>query len=97
MIRITVELISAVSDDRSRLLGMAEISNEGPIGPGSRICKYNVRLSKTLPGREDEVWKRGTPLMVFDEANIDRFDSVHRGVWDLLYLALKAIIGTRNP
>jgi len=83
MIRVTVELISAISPDRNRVLGIAEIANES----GDELhADYSVRLSKWAP-KTGETWKRG---------EVRGFDKVHRGAWDLLYLALRACVGDRN-
>lgn len=98
MIRITVHLVSAIDPSRDRLLGIAEIANEGPVGQEPRFCRYSVRLSKWAPS-ETQTWKRG-PLVLADgealEGMVERFDRQQRGPWDLLYLALKAVIGKRN-
>ena len=98
MIRITVSLVSAIDPSRDRLLGIAEIANEGALDPSGRFCRYDVRLSKWAP-REAQTWKR-SPLILSGtetlEGMVDRFDREQRGPWDLLYLALKAVVGRRN-
>lgn len=103
MIRVTVELISAIDPSRSRVLGRAEIANEGPAGPGSapdpRFCQYHVRLSKWAP-KDDQTWKQTSLVLTGTEtveAIVERFDREQRGPWDLIYLALKACVGRRNP
>lgn len=85
MIRITVQLVSAIHPDRSRLLGIAEISNDG--GGTLEVSNYDVRLSKWAP-KEKQTWKRG---------KVTGFDRKRRGVWDLFYIALRNILGDRNP
>lgn len=83
MIRVTVELISAVDESRSRVLGIAEIAN---VGGDAERGDYDVRLSKWAP-KTAQTWKKGT---------VTGFDRVNRGAWDLLFLALRACVGTRN-
>ena len=103
MIRVTVELISARHPSRNQLLGIAEICNDVALtretdglfgaydvrlqGPEEPLEDFTVRLSKWAP-KETETWKRGKVL---------RFNRRTRGAWDLLYLALKSIVGGRNP
>ena len=85
MIRITVELISANGAERDRVLGVAEIANEGT---GTReVANYRVSLSKWAP-KQGETWKRG---------EVRGFPRLRLGVWDLLYCALREIVGGRNP
>lgn len=97
MIRVTVELISAQDPSRDRLLGIAEIANEGPSARTPRFCKYSVRLSKWAP-KEKQTWARGTILLDADAETglVESFDRNSRGAWDLLYLALRVVVGTRN-
>lgn len=96
MIRVTVELVSARDSSRDRLLGVAHIC---------RLDRgvYHGRLSKWAP-KTSEQWKAGRVGIPDDhldqgvlEGTIVGFDDVHRGAWDLLFLALRAIVGARNP
>ena len=82
MIRVTVELVSAIDPSRSRLLGIAEIANDvkttaetgGLFGsynvrvadPEAPLEDFIVRLSKWAP-KERETWKRGR-VEKFDQA-----------------------------
>ncbi len=88
MIRVTVELVSAISPDRSKVLGVAEITNDGELSnqTGGNKGGYDIRLSKWAP-KLKETWKRG---------RVENFDRQKRGSWDLLYLALRNIVGYRN-
>jgi len=100
MIRITVELCSARGREHDKLLGVGIISNKGTSVDG-RWGVYDVTLSKMAP-RTREDWKTGTvglDLNTFEtyDGEVDRFDRVTRGPWDLLFLALRAIVGARNP
>jgi hypothetical protein len=89
MIRVTVELVSAIDPKRSRILGIAEIANDGETSSrtAGAFGSYKVRLSKWSP-RTNETWRSG---------RVQHFDRRGRGAWDLLYLALKAVVGERNP
>lgn len=84
MIRVTVELISAISPSRNRILGQAVIANDqtGTSDSGN----YGAKFSKWAP-KLNEVWKT---------ARVCRFNRRTRGAWDLLYLALKDAVGSRN-
>lgn len=89
MIRVTVELVSAISPERSKILGIAEIGNDGQTSllSDGRKGSYGVRLSKMAP-KQGQLWKQG---------RVEGFDRQRRGAWDLLYLALRACVGGRNP
>lgn len=89
MIRVTVELVSAVSPKRNKVLGVAYLTNDLKTSVASRgaLGAYDVKLSKWAP-KEKEIWKEG---------RVDNFDRKKRGGWDLLYLALRNIVGRRNP
>ena len=106
MIRVTLELVSARGEARDRLLGVAYLANTGKSGsPRGLGFDYTVWLSKTIPGRTDEAWKTGRAAITADDAALINedpaglvlgFDNVRRGAWDLLYLALQAVVGPRN-
>ena len=82
MIRVTVELVSAVAPSRDIILGIAEICNDGT---GDKDTgNYKVTLSK-FGG--SGVWKTG---------EVKNFDRINRGAWDLLYIILKKLVGGRN-
>ena len=83
MIRVTVELLRFGDSDDIEHLGTAYITNNLTGTP--TIGNYNVRISKR--GNPKTVWKRGT---------VKNFKRKSRGAWDLLYLALKNIVGKRN-
>jgi len=89
MIKVTIELASAINPGRSKVLGIATISNDGETTKESKGKKgsYSVWLSKWAP-KQNQTWKKG---------KVENFDRVKRGSWDLLYLALKNIVGKRNP
>lgn len=101
MIRVTLEMVSARGPAHDRLLGIAHIANSGPSPAGTL---YACWLSKTIDGRTAEKWKDGRLALTADQAwlvdadatEIPDFDNVRRGAWDLLYLALKAVVGRRN-
>lgn len=89
MIRVTVELISALAPERSKILGVAEIDNDlkTSLATNGQQGSYNVSLSKWAP-KTKETWRRG---------KVENFDRKTHGAWDLLYLALTACnIAERN-
>lgn len=100
MIRVTVELVSAIDPSRDRLLGVAHIANTGTLtGAG---CNYKVALSKWAP-RTRETWKQGRFSLQDDQLEQDQmtgtvvgFDNVKRGAWDLLFVALRSLLADRN-
>lgn len=92
MIEVTVKLISAVHPSRSRILGVATIANTGEIRKSGKP-RYVGKFSKWAP-KENETWKWNT--FEVDEVEVVDFDNVKRGPWDLLYLALRAIVAKRN-
>lgn len=110
MIRVTLEMVSARGADRDRLLGVAYIANEGPVVtdvanpvPLDDCAAYRIWLSKTIDERRTrEKWLEGRAAIASKEmedaisAEVPAFDHVRRGAWDLLYLALKAVVGRRN-
>lgn len=82
MIRITVELIpfGLLSPVH---LGTADIINDGT---GTRsIGNYTVRLSR-----------KGQPGSTWKTAVVRGFPRLRLGAWDILYLALHAVVGKRN-
>ena len=83
MIRVTVELISAVSPSRSKILGVAEIVNDGSLGNGSQ-GNYNVKFSKREPCL-NTTWRSG---------RVEKFARKRYGAWYLLYKALRSVIET---
>ncbi len=85
MIKITVELDSAISRTRDRLLGIAEIANDGT-GNASH-GNYVVRIGKA-GSKSRETWRSG---VVRDFPRKGRL-----GAWDLLYRALRDVVGERN-
>jgi len=83
MIKITVELLPYGSEIGKKNLGIAEISNDAT---GTKtIGNYNIKLFKW--GNSKVVWKKG---------RVEGFRRLTRGPWDLMYLALKNIVGDRN-
>jgi hypothetical protein len=86
MIRVTVELLPAGDEERKRLLGVATIANDGSsLNPS--FGNYVVYLSKWAP-HQNRTWKAGA---------VTKFNRRTRGPWDLLYVALRNIVGDRNP
>ncbi len=82
MLRITIELLPKGEEAKSRHLGTIYISNVG--GTPTR-GDYRFRLSKR--GKPNQVWKKGA---------ITDFPRRRLGAYDLLYRALRAVVGERN-
>lgn len=88
MIRVTVELRSARGRQYDEVLGVAEIVNDGIESRLTHGTKgsYDVRITKRGKAAS-QTWKTG---------RVEGFMRRKYGAWDLLYLALKEIIGERN-
>ncbi len=88
MIKVTIELISAVDKKHNKILGIAHIAldRESVVRSDGKKGDYSVTLSKWHP-KTNEIWKSG---------EVHGFDRLKRGSWDLLYLALKNILSERN-
>lgn len=98
MIRITVELVSAIDPSRDRILGIGLISNVGPSKGRKTFADYLVSLSKREP-RHLQRWRQREVELNEEVVGglVEGFPREQRGAWDLLYLALKAVVGDRNP
>lgn len=83
MIRVTIELLPLGSELHKRHMGTAIISNDAT--GNKEIGNYKVTLSKW--GRPKQVWRKG---------EVKGLSRSKRGPWDLLYLALKNLVGDRN-
>ncbi len=81
MIRVTVELVSAIHPSRNRLLGVAEIKNDGK---GTVTAgHYNATFSMKQP-MQGRTWRTG---------RVEGFKRRQFGAWDLLWLCLGAALG----
>lgn len=83
-VRVTVELLPGGNASRARHLGTAIITNLGEGTPHSG--HYSVTLSK-----------KGQPSIVWRSGRVDNFPRKRLGSWDLLFRALRATVGGRNP
>ena len=83
MIRVTIELLPHGIESKKCHLGTMTIANDGSgdIENGN----YHVALSKW--GRPNESWKQGI---------VKNFPRRRLGPYDLIYQALRNIIGNRN-
>ena len=81
MIVVTVELKSAISHTRDRVLGVLTIANDGT--GDARVGHYVAEL-KDARGR------------VLDTCRIRAFPRMRLLAWDLIYRALRATRGDRN-
>jgi len=99
MIKITIELVSAIGREHDRLLGVGLITN---VGGDVSHGNYRVWLSKMAP-KERQAWKQRIATLDVEElyegfeCDITQFDRERRGCWDLLFMALRDLIGARNP
>lgn len=84
MVVISIELWPQGDPTHRRSLGLAHIENDGS-GDAS-TGNYKVTLFGF--GERAQVWKVG---------RVEGFKRLKLGGWDLLYRALKACVGERNP
>lgn len=89
MIRITLELVSAVNPSRSKVLGVGIIALDPKkaIATGGRRGDYMYTLSMRAPFT-NRIWKSG---------RIEGFPRKRLLGWDLFYRVLRDAIGWRNP
>jgi hypothetical protein len=94
MIRVTIELLPGGNETGKRTIGLVEIAN---VGGTHDLGNYAVVLKKTPPftGALRQAWKRGDVTLgrEFDDVVTGGVEGHHRqkrGVYDLLYLALRA-------
>lgn len=112
MIRCTIELLPGGDESRARRIGLVEIANIG-VRPGN-FRDYAVVLTKCPPfkGALRDAWRRGqltdngaqiTGALAGEDddaiiATVQGHHRQRRGVYDLLYRALKACgLESRNP
>ena len=82
MLRITIELVPWGIETRAKVIATGTIANIGTGTPTSG--DYRIEL-RDAAGRK---WKSG---------HIDGFPRKRLLAWDLLYRALKTLVGNRNP
>lgn len=88
MIKVTVELISAVSSSRNKILGVGYISNnvEKTYETNGYYGDYKVELSKS--GKKiNETWRNG---------KVENFPRKRLLAWDLVTRALVNTVGLRK-
>lgn len=84
MIRVTIELVPYGFENLKKTLHVMTIDNDGMGTP--TFGDYNVWLSRR--GQQiNTVWKRG---------RVEGFPRKRLGAYDLLYRALRVIVGPRN-
>ena len=86
MIKVTVELISAL-DGSKKHLGTAHISNTGEFGRDNPRGNYKVELFTGGKGKRTRLWK---------SRRVEGFQRKKLLAWDLLYRALNCTVGGRN-
>jgi len=99
MIVIKVELWPFGDSSRAKILGTAKIANTGGTGTQG---DYNCTICDAveLPEHSLEAYKilfhsKGNKR-IWKECDVDNFPRKRLLVWDLLYRALKKIVGERN-
>ena len=92
MIRVTIELLPGGLEEGKRTVGLMEIANIG--GSLTGECDYAVVLKKCPPfaGALIRNWRAGrfTEGEDFVGSTVEGFHRVRRGVYDLVFRALKA-------
>jgi hypothetical protein len=87
MVKVTIELCPYGSEENKEVLGTIYISNDGT---GTRENgNYNVKI-------DNEHIKRKTGIEVEHLYRVESFPRLNLGAYDLLYRALKAVVGDRN-
>lgn len=82
MLRVTIELLPYGDETRKRHLGTCEIANDASGTPTRG--NYHIRFSR-----------RGKPFSTWKETRVEGFPRKRLGAWDLLFLALRNIVGDR--
>lgn len=95
MLRCTIELVPHGFEERKRTIGIIEIANDGS-GDYDQ-GNYKVILKKTPPwkGALKHQWKKALLNLSHEDkeiitGNVQGFDRIKRGPYDLLYRALRA-------
>jgi hypothetical protein len=86
--------------------GRSTLSFTEDHGTDEPVFNYKLWLSKTIADQQNREWKSGRAAINLDDVallrsepdgTVEAFHNVRRGVWDLLYLALRQVVGARNP
>lgn len=92
MIRVTVELISAVHHSRSTVLGMMVIANDGETSlDNPNLGTYIV---KTYRGRSRETLEQGR---IQKQAKVERWRRKEFHIWNLVRRALEEMGYNKGP
>lgn len=112
MIRITFEILPGGNSSRARTIGIMEIANVATRLDGTADYAVVMRKTPPFPGALRDAWRKGRitcdetavngALAGEDEEMVVALATGHhrtrRGVYDLLYRALKACgLDRRNP
>lgn len=94
MIRCVIELLPKGDETRKRQIGCVEIAN---VGGTLEVGEYAVVLKKTPPftGALRQAWRQGHITLGHEDdeiitGRVEGHPRIKRGVYDLLYRALKA-------
>lgn len=89
MIRITVEMVPLGNEEHSYVMATAIIHNDGRGSRARGNCHTAIsKVAHHRPLVGGGYWKQG---------KIKDFPRLRLGVWDLLYRALRELVGERNP
>lgn len=101
MLRCTIEIVPYGKENCKQTVGLIEIANDGT---GTKAKgNYVVVLKRTKPwsGALKQVWRSGKFQDDCGEdvltGKVEGHNRLNRGVYDLLYKALKVCVGERNP
>lgn len=95
MIVVKIELWPLGDESKSKEIGRIDIANnlDGDAKRGSYTVVLHKRLGKVKRG----IWKRGVvDIENAEKFEIEGFDRIRRGPYDLVYLALRKFVGWRN-
>lgn len=103
MLRCTIELIPGGVEDhpRRKTIGVVEIAN---VGGSHEVGSYKVVLKKTAPFSKasNATWRKALVVGTTEDeeaviGDVEGFECTRLGPYDLLFRALRACVGVRNP
>lgn len=86
MVVIRAELWKKGNPEDKVLLGVAYIKNNG----------FGSEINQNIGDYYVEITKKNSETHIFKQGKVLNFPRKKLGVWDLLYRALKEIVGDRN-
>jgi len=83
VIRVTLEIVPFGIESLKKTIGKAKIINDGT---GTQAVG-NYKAINTTPNERMRVWEKGV---------VKGFPRLDMSIWDLVYLALRDVVGERN-